>query len=368
VIFFLAALLVSPFAQAAEPVYPGADWVTASPAKHGLDPAKIADIETYAFSPKETFRTDALLIIHGGEIVFERYARDYTPTMRHYGWSTTKSVAMTLFGIAEARGKIRREDLVSRWVPEAAGPAWNGVTFEHLLSMSSGIDWREGYEASPFDSHVVTALYRTFASFDFGLFHARQTKRIAPPGERFNYAGGDTNLMMKALRNALGGEYDAFPWDGLFTPIGMKSAVLERDGSGTFVGSSYLEATPRDFARFAYLYLREGKWNGKSVVPAEWVKLAQTPSPGMAHLRLDHSPKDSPYGHSWWLNRPMPQAQIGKPFPAFPDDMYFASGHEGQEFAIIPSWDMVVIRLGCDRFGDRIDLTKVGELLKAARR
>jgi len=358
----------SSIALAAEPVYPVAEWARAEPAKRGFDPVKFADLDRYAFDPEARFSTDGLLVIAGGALIYERYARDYTATMRHYGWSITKSVSMALFGIAEAEGKIRREDPIEKWVPEAKAKNWDGVRMEHLLSMSSGIEWREGYEASPFDSHVVTALYRTKASFDFGLYRAGVSKRISPPGIRFNYSSGDTNILMRALRKALGSEYEDFPWVKLFGPIGMTSAVMERDGAGNFIGSSYMAATPRDFARFGYLFLREGKWAGKQILPTEFAKLAAKPSPSMENLRLDHRPKDSPYGYSWWLNRPFPQAQIGKPYPGFPDDMFLASGHDGQEIIVVPSWDLVVVRLGNDRFGKRMDLSRVGAILKAARR
>jgi CubicO group peptidase (beta-lactamase class C family) len=372
--FFFAALAVvlalgGGGARAAEPIYPGVEWAKGDPAKHGLDPAGLAKLADYVFAPGAHYRSDALLVAAGGELVFERYARDYTSATRHLAWSMTKSVSMALFGIAESEGKIRRGDLVSKWNPEASAPAWDGVRMEHLLSMSSGILWREGYETSPFDSHVVSALYRTQDSEDFGLFHARQTKRVSPPGERFNYSSGDTNLMMRSLKSALGDAYPDYPWSRIFTPIGMRSAVLERDASGTFVGSSYLEATPRDFLRFGYLFLREGKWQGKQIVPKEWVKLASSPSPAMDHLRADFEPSDVPYGYGWWLNRAFPAAKIHKPFPDFPDDAYFASGHEGQEMVVIPSWDVVVLRLGNDHLEDeRIDLGRIGSLLRAARR
>lgn len=365
-LFFAAFAVAS--ASAAEPVYPASDWATGDPAAHGFDPVRFAKLGDYAFDPAEKFTTDSLLVVAGGELVYERYARGYHARMRHYGWSMAKSVSMALFGIAEAEGKISRTDPVVKWVPEAKSAAWAGVSLSHLVSMSSGVEWREGYETSPFDSHVVTALYRTKESFDFGLYVAGMKKRIAPPGERFNYSSGDTNLMMRAMKKALGAEYADYPWDRLFTPIGATTAVMERDGAGGFVGSSYWAATPRDFARFGYLFLRGGRWRGKAIVPEEWVKLASSPSPAMSFLRLDHRPEAVPYGHGWWLNRPMPRAQIGKPYAGFPDDMYFASGHDGQELVVVPSWDLVIVRTGNDRFGKRIDLGTIGNLLKAARR
>ncbi len=366
-LFFALAASVSP-SLGGEPIYPAADWTVSTPGKAGLKPEGIAALDSYVFDPSARYQTDALLVVAGGAIVYERYARGYTAKMRHYGWSMAKSVSMALFGIAEATGKIRREDPVSKWVPEVTGTIWDGIRLEHLLTMSTGVEWNEGYESSPFQSHIVSGLYRRRAFQDFGLTRAGMRKVLAKPGERFNYSSGDTNLLMRAMKKALRDDYKNFPWDALFTPIGMSSAVMERDASGTLIGSSYLAATARDFARFGYLFLREGKWMGKQIIPADWVKLAGTPSPAFHSLRLDHRPSDQPYGTSWWLNRAIPTAQIGKPYPEFPDRTILALGHDGQAIIVVPEWDLVVVRLGNDRAKGRIDVARIGTLLKAARK
>lgn len=355
---FLALLsLVAPGAFAA-------DW----------DPNGLQALSDYVFSEGH-HKTDAFLIQDGsGRTILERYARGYTPEMRHFGWSITKSISMAIFGIAEAEGRISSSDPVSKYVPELAGKhtIWDRVTFKHLLSMSSGVKWAEGYEWSPFSSNIVAALYRTGPSADFGLYRASVDQEIAPPGKRFNYASGETNLLMRGLKVALGKDYDEYPWKKLFDPVGMSSAVLEKDPSGTFIGSSYGLATPRDFAKFGQLFLHAGRireGNGKvvQVVPEKWAKLASTPSPAFDELRLDHVPEE-PYGYSWWLNRPLPAAQIGKRAPSFPDDLYFASGHYGQLILVIPSWDLVVVRLGLDGPGKKIDLEEMGRLIGRARK
>ncbi len=337
-------------------------------APRAWDPKGLAAFEAYVFSDREKFETDALLVIGDGKVLIERYGRGYHATMPHYGWSIAKSVSMAIFGAAEADGFVSREDPVSKWVPEAVGTRWDQVRLKHLVSMSSGSLWREGYESSPFDSHVVSALYRTTASRDFGILPVRMNRFVAPPGERFNYASGDTNLYMRILRKALGDRYEAYPWERLFEPLGMTSVVMERDQAGNFIGSSYIVATARDFAKFGEFFLAGGKTPaGKQLLPKEWIAMAGTPSPAMEHLRLDHNPAEG-YGYGWWVNRPNPGAQLGKTAADLPADAYCAIGHDGQYLIVVPSWDLVVVRLGNDRKGVRLSLAGIGTKLKAARR
>lgn len=333
----------------------------------GWDPKAFAAFEAHAFSEGESFRTDALIVTVDGKTVIERYGRGYTATTPHYGWSIGKSVSMAILGAAEADGFIRREDSVSKWIPEAVGTGWDRVLLKHLVSMSSGSLWREGYENSPFSSHVVSALYRTKASRDFGILPVQIGSFVASPGERFNYSSAETNLYLRILKKALGDRYETYPWDRIFTPLGMDSVVMERDQSGTFLGSSYVVATARDFAKFGALFLARGKTNGKQVLPVEWVNLASMPSPAMSHLRLDHSPETG-YGHGWWINRPNPGAQFGKTVADLPADAYMAMGHDGQVILVVPSWNLTLVRLANDRFGNKLSLEKIGTYLKAARK
>lgn len=344
---------------------PGIDYEVAPTKKSGWKPEGLAKLEAYAFSSTEKHRTNAVVILHRGNLVYEKYANGYSKDMRHAGWSITKSIATALLGIAESEGKISRQDLVTKFFPEMKGSVWSDVTLLNLANMDSGIAWDETYEAGPLRSNVVSMLYRTSYSADMGGYRLHQKKRVAPIGKRYNYSSGDTNLMMKALNVVIGqAEYDDYPWKALFDPIDAKSFVIQQDPAGTFVGSSYAFATPRDFARFGQLFLNEGKWGNRQVIPAEWVKYSRTPGPPFSDLRLDHSPNE-PYGAGWWLNAAIPTAQIGKQIASAPNDMYWAAGHHGQYIFVIPSWDLVVVRLGLDR-GNRIDGNQFFKLLQEA--
>lgn len=357
---------VSPSAFAAE-IFPAAEWATARPAELGWDETKLKLASDYAFATDRRFVTDSLAIVHRGKLIFERYANGYTPEMRHLGWSATKSVAVALFGIAEGQGKISRHDPVKKWFPDTRMPsAWEDVTLAHLASMTNGVAWDESYEAGPLRSNIVAELYHPRYMRDMGGYRLRQSKRVAPIGTRYNYSSGDTNLLMKALKKALGSQeaYDAFPWTQLFDPIGAKSFTVMQDNDGTFVGSSYSMATPRDYLRFGYLFLRNGKWAGKTVVPEEWVRLARTPVPAFSDLRLDHRPMRA-YGWGWWLNTPVPTAQIGKALANAPADAYWAQGHHGQFIFVVPSLDLVMVRFGVDKKGDLDENKLVGLILDA---
>lgn len=350
-------------------VFPGADWEKIEPIKAGWNSAALNRVEEYAFAEGEkgsSFQTDSFLIITGGKIVSERYARDYTPSMRHYGWSMAKSVNMALLGVAVREKVLSLDDLVTRWIPETKGGGWDGVKLEHLLSMSSGRNWNEGYEGSPFTSNIVAGLYRNEPSENIGLYAVRVGKKLAEPGTRLNYSSGDTNLLMLCLNRALGKNYETFPWEHFFDRVGMKSAVFERDRSGNIIGSSYIHATPRDFARLGYLFLRGGKWGDLEILSPEFVKLANTTSPALPVKGAYHTTEEV-YGHGWWMNRAIPERGIESAMPGVPPDSYMAQGHYGQILLVIPAWDTLVLRLGNDSRGKSFDLKKMAELLKAAR-
>jgi CubicO group peptidase (beta-lactamase class C family) len=167
----------------------------------------------------------------------------------------------------------------------------------------------------------------------------------AKPGERFAYSSGTANLLSGILRDAEGGtrdRYMAFMRRVLFEPIGMASAEPEFDASGSFVGSSWLHAIARDWARFGLLMLRGGVWNGRQVLPEGWVDFMRTP----------HEPEQV-YGAMTWLNMGTPRR-----IPAAPADLFMASGHRGQVVAMVPSKDLVVVRFGrtsYDQYGTLYD-------------
>jgi CubicO group peptidase (beta-lactamase class C family) len=160
----------------------------------------------------------------------------------------------------------------------------------------------------------------------------------AEPGTRWSYSSGTTNVITGAMRRILGdAAYATFPRRALFERIGMHSAVLETDARGNFIGSSFMYATARDWARLGLLYLDDGRWKGDAVLPDGWVTYSRTPAPADPQRR---------YGAHFWLQIPEQYQHPGGPLP---DDAFHAIGHEGQFLSIIPSRDVVVVRLGLTR-------------------
>jgi CubicO group peptidase (beta-lactamase class C family) len=203
------------------------------------------------------------------------------------------------------------------------------ITTRNLLQQTSGIEFREIYSRP---SEVTRMLFKTG---NMGAYAASLSSEVAPGAKQY-YSSGNTNMLMSILRNVTPpGTYHGFPYTELFQKIGMRSAIIETDAAGNFVGSSYMYATARDWARFGLLYLQNGNWNGEQLLPEDWV--SNSVKPAM---------KDSPiqYGYQWWLNTTNEKG-IRK-YPTLPDDMYYADGYESQFVFVIPSKDLVIVRLG----------------------
>lgn len=321
-------------------VWPEPDWPIDSAA---LD---WQAVDAYAFpernaSERSGIRTDALLIIRDGRILHERYSAPTTVNTAHLTWSVSKSVLATVLGVAQGEGRFQLQDPAARFYPPMQ--AHPDVHLADLLHWASGLDWQEDYEYAPLKSSVVAMLY-TRGRSDMAAYTAARAS-AEKPGRRFLYSSGDSNVLAGALRGMLdAGTYPDYPWQALFTPLGIDSAVWERDGAGTFVGSSYLYLSARDLARIGLLMQRDGRWQGRQLLPASWVAFNRalfTPAaaiPGEAN----------PGGH-WWLNLPLPGSPA--PWPDAPADTYAALGHWGQALYILPSQKLLIVRYADDRDG-----------------
>ncbi len=280
-------------------------------------------------------RTRAILVVKDGQIIAERYANGYDRRTRFLGWSMTKSVTHALLGVLVREGLLDIHQPAP--VPEWASPddPRHAITTDQLIRMSSGLEFVEDY--SDLSVGVTQMLYNTS---DMAAYAANMPL-AAPPDTVWNYSSGTANILSRIIRDLVGGDvtdYWGFPRRALFDPINMTSAVIEPDASGTFVGSSYMYATARDWARFGLLYLQDGVWNGRRILPEGWVDYARTPTP----------PSQGEYGALWWLNRGSGEH---KEWEGAPDDAYAAEGHDGQYVVVIPSRNMVIVRLGVSRGG-----------------
>ena len=270
----------------------------------------------------DSVKTRTALILYKGCILAERYAEGFDKDTPVLGWSMTKSVLATLFGILEYQGKLKVED-------RADLPSWKQderkeITFNHLLRMQSGLAWEENY------SKISDVTRMLFMESNMATTQAEK-ELVAKPREVWNYSSGTSNLLSGLLRNTFSSyqNYLNFPYKALIDKIGMYSMLIETDLAGNFVGSSYAWASTRDWARFGLLYLQKGNWNGQQIFHPSWVSYVSEPT--------EHS--DGVYGAHFWLNA------NGK-FPDVPRDMFSANGYQGQHVFIIPSKDLVVVRTG----------------------
>jgi CubicO group peptidase (beta-lactamase class C family) len=214
--------------------------------------------------------------------------------------------------------------------------------------MSSGLDWSEDY----FDfSSTVTQMLFGRGRGNMAAW-AASVPVAHPPDTFWKYSSGTSLILSGIVRRVLssaGVDPRTFPRVALFDRIGMRSALVESDASGTLVGSSFSYATARDWARFGYLYLRDGVWERERILPEGWVDYSRTPTPT--------APLGN-YGAHFWLNAGIPERDVASPRPAIPSDAFYASGFEGQVVVVIPSHDLVVVRLGLQQ-NDRFDPASV---------
>ncbi len=291
----LFLLLISLTVRAEQ--WPGEQWPIA-PQITG--PAALA-LENYAFAPRnevtrQGIRTDALLIIRDGQIIYERYAAPTTAQTPHLTWSISKSLLATVLGVAYGEGRFKLDDPALKFY--RALEKHPTITLGHLLNWASGLDWQEDYEYAPLKSSVVAMLY-TRGHRDMAAFAAAHDS-YAPAGQAFRYSSGDSNLLAAALKTMVGpARYADYPWTALFEPLGIRHAVWESDASGTFVASSYAYLTARDLARVGLLMARGGRWNDRQLLPEDWLAFNLKPFAG---YKAQHD-EAVPGGH-WWLNRP----------------------------------------------------------------
>jgi CubicO group peptidase (beta-lactamase class C family) len=264
----------------------------------------------------------AFMVLHKGIPVAESYKPEFNAKTRFQSWSMAKSITNALAGIMVKEGLWDISKPVA--LPEWQNDGRKQITINDLMQMQSGLQWNEDYGNR---SDVTVMLY---CENDFARFTYDQPLKF-PIGSKWYYSSGSVNVINYLMRKSLNNDADyySFANSRLFNKIGMPDAVFEVDAAGNQVGSSYLYATARDYARFGLFYLRDGVFNGERILPEGWVKYSTTPA----------SDSKGEYGSLFWLNR-------SKYYPSAPEYMYSCNGHDGQRIFIIPSKDLVVVVLG----------------------
>lgn len=309
------------------PVQPAdVPWPTHAWPRGAASPALEAAALPLWDAPEEVGSTLALLVVQGGRVVYERYAAGLDASSTLPSWSMAKSVTHALCGLLLADGQLDLDVPLRprEWLGK--GDVRAGITLRHLLAMRSGLEFVEDYVDSGI-SDVMEMLWGSGKDDVAG--YAAMKPALHAPDTHFNYSSGSTNIVARHLGEIVGGGAAGmaqFMRARLFDAIGITSANPKFDGHGTFKGSSFCFCTAQDFARFGLLYLRDGLWDGRRVLPAGWVDTARTvvsSDPTKAH---EH------YGLHWWIN------DGGETFAA--------RGYEGQRIVVAPGKDAVVVRLG----------------------
>jgi CubicO group peptidase (beta-lactamase class C family) len=295
--------------------------------------------------------TTALLVLHRGEIVHERYAPGFDASTRTRTWSTAKSIAATLIGMLVDQGRLDLDaPLAVDWLPETAtgSDPRAAVTLRHLLHMSSGLE--------PVDNDELEYATGSGLAYWAGASSARAARSrglIRTPGTNWDYENYDTLLAVYAMKQALNDPrtYLEFPRRALLDRIGMRNTLVGADRFGDFILSSQIHTNARDLARFGLLYLNGGAWNGERLLSEEWIEFVRRPAPAT-------EARGREYGGHWWLV-PDDRRDV-------PRDAYTTAGNRGQYVIVVPSHEVVIVRRGLDwgRQGfDCWDLTR--EVLKA---
>jgi len=310
-------------AQPADVPWPTLEWPQGAPPA-AIGKERFGELLATAFRGEAVGATHALLIVQGGRLVFERYGEGFGPGATYPSWSKAKSITQALVGLLVGDGRL---DIHA----PAAAPEWSApgdpraaITLDQLLRMSSGLKFVEDYVPGH-TSDVIEMLFGA-GKADVAHYAASQPLEHAP-GSFWSYASGTTNIVARLAGEAAGGDLNRFIRERLFEPLGMRSPIPKFDAAGTFIGSSYCFASARDFARFGLLYLRDGVWEGRRLLPEGWVDYARTPTfqqPGVTEGR---------YGAHWWLD-------------IAGEGSFSANGYDGQYTVLVPDLDLILVRHG----------------------
>ena len=270
----------------------------------------------------EKNKSRAVVVVYKDQIIAEKYAEGFTKDSRILGWSMTKSILSTVFGVMQFQGKINVFDKapIDSWQNDER----KNITIHNLLQMNSGLEWDENYDK------ISDATKMLFLERDMTKMQAEKplTGKI---NASWNYSSGTSNLLSGIVREQFNThqEYVDYWYTDLIDKIGMNSMVLETDLAGNYVASSYAWATPRDWAKFGLLYLHKGNWNGTQVFDKNWVNYVMQPTPT----------SNGTYGAQFWLNANCKLKDV-------PRNMFYADGYQGQRVYILPDQELVVVRMG----------------------
>ncbi len=291
--------------------------------------------------------TDVVLVYKDGKIIYQRYAREYGPNTKHLSWSMGKTISGILIGIAESEGLLSFDDPVKKYFPQFKA----NTRIIDLLGMSSGLKYKELYDGLPIDLDVTNMMYLKGPSLGFGNYMlSRPLSPVGGPGEYFNYASGDTNLLMAILQKTINNQsvYNKYPWDKFFKPLGI-DATFEQDLKGTFAGASYIYMKATDYLKVGLLIVNKGMWNGQQIIPPKYFDLMNTVADGVQSKVQKGNPTNKAYSAHVTTNLPIQGRGKSSQYNDLPLDSLILFGHQGQIVAASPSQNLVIVKLAMDK-------------------
>jgi CubicO group peptidase (beta-lactamase class C family) len=330
--------------------WPTREWRGCKPEAVGMNSGKLLQAIEYAATP--AFNTEGLVIIRKGHIVGEAYLGNFKIDSRHVSHSMAKSFTSTLVGIAIDKGLIKDiDERICRYYPE-----WDcnnkddfrsRITIRHVMTLTTGLQWHEDW--SKWDPATNDALKMGQS----GRFVKYMTERkgLYEPGSRFEYSTGDPILLSRVIQQVTGGTALEFARQNIFKPLNITNIDWEKDRDGYTATAWGLQTTARDFAKFGYLFLNKGRWENQHVVSEAWVEQATKTDPSVKMWDA--------YGYLWHVNLPARLKVNRSPISteAIPADGFMAEGVLGQNIFIIPSRDLVIVRVANQTKG-AMDLVK----------
>ncbi len=330
--------------------WPTAGWRTSRPEAMGMDSQKLAEAIAYAATPE--FNTEGVLVVKNGYIVAEAYLDGFEIDETHVSNSMAKSFTSSLIGIAIDKGLISGIDeklcrYYQEWDCSDENDLRRKITIRHALTLTSGLEWQENWAV--WDPATNDAL-KMGASGQFMRYMSKR-KGLNEPGQKFMYSTGDPMLLTRVIQEATGMSAFEFAKANLFAPLNIANVSWDEDRDGYTATAWGLYTTVREFAKFGYLFLNKGSWEDRQLVSEQWVEKSTKTDPSVAMW--------SAYGYLWHVNLPHRLSWSKSPIPtdAIPADGYMAAGVLGQNIFIIPSKNLVIVKVA-DQQGPQLDLVK----------
>ncbi len=333
-VFFEPSEVGLPMAHPEAVDWPTGDRRSTLPMPEEVDVGALESALDYAFeegayTPYQNTR--AVVVVHKGRIIAERYAPGWTHDAPQLSWSQGKSITSALIGVLVEQGELTLEQPapIAEWAEDARAR----IRIVDLLQMSSGLDFNNWGIGRPWSLSPENRHFRIYHDAVDVFDLATGVPPEFPPGRIWRYRNSDPLTLGRIVREKAelrGERYHAFPWIHLFDRVGIRNAVLETDAWGNFILSGFDYMSARDWARFGLLHLWDGVWDGERILPEGWRDFVSTPAPADDSMG---------YGGLFWLN-------AGGRFGRIPSDAFWSAGFMGQYTFVIPSRDVVIVRLG----------------------